>query len=249
MAVIIKGKLLDKSNPKICVPVMGENITEILSQSKKLIENGVEMIEWRADYFTELFDREKVREVLEKLREITTDTILVVTVRSKDQGGKCTMPEEERKSLLIEMSQAHSADLIDVEYFSYENPARLVERLHERGALVILSHHDFIETPGRDVMRTLLGGMTTIDPDIVKLAVMPNSMQDVSNLLSVTDLFCEAYPGIPIITMSMGELGVISRIGGFVFGSCVTFASDGDAASAPVQLPYDDLEVIINILK
>ena len=249
MAVIIKGRLIDAKDPLICVPVMGKSATEILNRANELAESGVPMIEWRADHFEGLSDSAKVRDVLDGLREITTDTILLATVRTKDQGGEASMSQEELKTLLIEIAQAHAADLIDVEYFSFENPARLITRLQERGALVVLSHHDFVETPKRAVMRTLLSSMTEQDADIIKLAVMPVSMQDVSNLLSVTAWFSEEYPGLPIITMSMGSMGAISRVGGFCFGSCMTFASDGDAASAPGQIPYEDVKNIINLLK
>lgn len=249
MAVIIKGRLIDAKNPLICVPVMGESATEIIKKAAELAGSGVEMIEWRADFFDGLSDSAKVREVLEKLQEIAQKAILLVTVRTKSQGGHAVMSEEELRTLLIEIAQAHAADLIDVEYFSFEAPGRVIERLQERGALVVLSHHDFNETPKRAVMRTLLSDMAELDADIIKLAVMPVEMQDVSNLLSITAWFSEENPGTPIITMSMGASGVLSRVGGFMFGSCVTFASDGDATSAPGQLPYTDVSGIIGILK
>ena len=248
MPVIIKGRLIDAKKPTICVPITDTKARDILSHATALAESKVKMIEWRVDYFENISNSEKVREVLDALRDITRNVILIATLRSRDQGGLCTMSQEERKTLLLEISQAHCADLIDVEYFSYENPARLIERLHERGALVIASHHDFNETPTRTVMRELLSQMAEVDADIVKMAVMPQSMQDVSNLLSVTDSFVTSHPGIPAVTMSMGDMGVISRVGGFMFGSCITFASDGDAASAPGQLPYDDISAVLDIL-
>ncbi len=248
MPVIIKGRLIDARDPIICVPITDVTEADILSHAKALAASGVEMIEWRADFFEGLKTPEKVKSVLDGLREITAETILIVTLRSRDQGGRCTMSQDERKALLLSISQAHAADLIDVEYLSYENPARLIERLHERGALVIVSHHDFSETPPRNVMRELLDQMTDADGDIVKLAVMPVGMQDVSNLLSVTDLYASDHPGVPVITMSMGSMGVMSRVGGFMFGSAVTFAADGDASSAPGQLPYDDVKAIIEKL-
>ncbi len=248
MPVIIKGRLIDAKNPVICVPITDVTEPEILSHAKALASSGVEMIEWRADFFEGIKTPEKVQSVLDRLREITTETILVVTVRSRDQGGRCTMSQDERKTLLLSISQAHAADLIDVEYLSYENPGRLIERLHERGALVIASHHDFSETPPRKVMRELLSQMADVDADIVKLAVMPLDMQDVSNLLSITELFSSDHTGVPVITMSMGSMGVLSRVGGFMFGSAVTFAADGDASSAPGQLPYDDVKTIIEKL-
>lgn len=58
---------------------------------------------------------------------------------------------------------------------------------------------------------------------IVKLAVMPQNYKDVLNLLDVTAQFREENPDTPVITMSMGSLGGISRISGETFGSCVIF--------------------------
>ena len=249
MTVIIKGKLVDPKSPLVCVPVTDESASDIINHAASLVEAGVEMIEWRADFFDSLSDRDAVKEVLNKLREITRETILLATIRTKKQGGECTMTPGELKSVLIEMAQSHCADLIDVEYFTFEEPARLIKKLQERGALVVLSHHDFNETPKRDVMRSLLSNMTEVDADIVKLAVMPNSMQDVSNLFSVTSWFSNEYASIPLITMSMGKMGGISRVGGFCFGSCVTFAADGERASAPGQLSYSDTKTIIELLK
>ena len=46
------------------------------------------------------------------------------------------------------------------------------------------------------------------DADIVKLAVMPQNMEDVLKLLSVTYEFKEENPDTPVITMSMGKMGM-----------------------------------------
>ena len=55
------------------------------------------------------------------------------------------------------------------------------------------------------------------------------------------------YPNQLLITMSMGKLGMVSRISGELFGSCVTFAA-GKKASAPGQIAMDDLKNILQIL-
>jgi 3-dehydroquinate dehydratase-1 len=74
---------------------------------------------------------------------------------------------------------------------------------------------------------------------------MPQTRADVLYLLEETSCFHETYPGQPLITMSMGALGAISRISGETFGSCVTFGA-GSRASAPGQLPMDELEEIVD---
>ena len=51
----------------------------------------------------------------------------------------------------------------------------------------------------------------------------------------------------PLVTMSMGSLGVISRVAGEAFGSCITFGADGDV-SAPGQMQADRLEMVLEAL-
>ena len=69
---------------------------------------------------------------------------------------------------------------------------------------------------------------------------MPRSEEDVLSLLSATLSIRREYPDVPLITMSMGELGAVSRITGGLFGSDLTFAV-GSNASAPGQIPVSDL--------
>ena len=80
--------------------------------------------------------------------------------------------------------------------------------------------------------------------DMVKLAVMPQKIKDMLDLLEVTEEFKFRNREMPLITMSMGHLGVLSRISGEIFGSCVTFGA-GKAASAPGQMDREDLEDIL----
>ena len=51
----------------------------------------------------------------------------------------------------------------------------------------------------------------------------------------------------PLITMSMGPLGAVSRVAGETFGSAVTFGAAGKA-SAPGQIAADDLYRILSVL-
>ena len=76
--------------------------------------------------------------------------------------------------------------------------------------------------------------------DIGKIAVMPQCRRDVITLLEATEAVSKAIP-IPIITMSMASDGLISRMAGEVFGSCITFGSAVEA-SAPGQIPVGELK-------
>ena len=138
-------------------------------------------------------------------------------------------------------------DLVDLECFEEEHPIRKIRKLQESGVHVVTSHHDFSETPEPEVMQMLLEKMCAGGADIVKLAVMPQNVSDVLNLLAVTARFHEENPDTPIITMSMGKIGNISRLCGETFGSCVTFGAH-EKPSAPGQYEMNQLLGILDTI-
>ena len=88
--------------------------------------------------------------------------------------------------------------------------------------------------------------MKALGADLPKYAVMPRTPGDVLALLAAT---WEASSEIgPVITMSMGELGKITRAEGGVFGSCLTFGA-GLNASAPGQIDAENLRAILEDLQ
>jgi 3-dehydroquinate dehydratase-1 len=243
----IKGRLIGEGKPLVCVPIMEQTHDAILAEAERLAARGTEMIEWRVDAFYEARSMNAIRTVLHDLKPIVNDTILVYTFRSKEQGGLLALSEDEILDIHQVAAESGAVDLIDVEFFEGKHPWREIPQLKSRGTHVIASHHDFDGTPERSVMQMLLERMAESDADIVKLAVMPQSREDVLALLAETARFHETYPDQPLITMSMGALGGVSRISGETFGSCVTFGA-GNQASAPGQMPMEELEKILNAI-
>lgn len=174
-------------------------------------------------------------------------TIFVYTYRSKEQGGYGNVSEEQLKKIHLAGAMSGVVDFVDVEYFALSKPEVEIKQIQECGAYVISSHHDFDETPDANVIRMLLEQMDASGADIVKLAVMPQSKKDVFTLLIQTMLFRQQHPNKPIISMSMGAEGIISRVAGEFYGSCVTFGA-GEKSSAPGQIPYSKLEIVLDIL-
>ena len=243
----IKGKIVGKGKPLVCVPVMEASREGILRETERLAKLHTEMIEWRVDAFEEVESLNAIREVLKEMEPIVGDSILIYTFRSKKQGGLRALSAETIYDLHQVAAESEVVDLIDVEYFETQKPQKEIAALQEMGAHVIASHHDFEQTPDREVIRMLLEQIRESGADVVKLAVMPQTMQDVLDLLEETNYFHEQYPDHPLITMSMGAKGCISRVAGEFFGSCVTFGA-GEQASAPGQLPMGHLEEILAIL-
>ena len=243
----VKNKLIGEGKPLVCVSVMEEKHADIVAEVKRLVDNQVEMIEWRVDAFENVKSLNAVRMVLEEVAPFVTDVILVFTFRSKEQGGLCSLAGEQVYDLHQVAAESKVVDFIDVEYFYIEDADAEIYELQKMGAKVITSHHDFHETPSADVLFMLLEQMKHSNADIVKLAMMPQCTEDVLRLLSETNHFHKRYPDQPLITMSMGKLGMVSRISGEAFGSCVTFGA-GKNASAPGQIPMEKLEDILKVL-
>ena len=245
--MVIKGIRIGTGKPIICVPVTREKKVEIVDEITKLVNKHVIMIEWRVDYFENVSDVQKVLEVLEELKPIIKKTIMLFTFRTKRQGGVREISECDLTVLLDMVAQSGCVDLIDVEYFEMENASKYIHKLQGMGMQVISSHHDFVKTPDENVMKRLLEQMLEGGADIVKLAVMPQSKTDVLALLKVTTEFQETYSGCPIVTMSMSGKGMISRISGEIFGSCITFGSY-KKVSAPGQIQLDQLVKLLDII-
>ena len=89
--------------------------------------------------------------------------------------------------------------------------------------------------------------MQQLGMDVAKMAVMPQSEKDVRMLLEATAEMKEQHPQTPVITMSMGKMGVLSRMAGELFGSALTFGTVGQA-SAPGQIPVKELRKILEML-
>lgn len=243
----IKNKTFGNARPLICVPVMAQTKAEIVQEIRRLSEEKVDIIEWRVDAFEGIRSLNAIREVLEELVPFLEESILLFTFRSKEQGGLISMSAEEIYDLHQVAAESKVVDLIDVEYFQTENIDKEIRTLQKMGAKIVTSHHDFYETPSAEVIGMLLEQMKHSRADIVKLAVMPKTTEDVIRLLEETSRFHKRYPKQPLITMSMGKMGCISRVSGAISGSCVTFAA-GKKASAPGQIPYEELKNILSYM-
>lgn len=243
----IKGVTIGEGRPVICVPVVEAEASEVVQKIRELTEKKVQMIEWRVDCFSDVGQPEKVKAVLQEIRPFTADTIMLFTFRSKQQGGNVFL--EEKKILYLNeiAAKSGSIDLIDLEFFEATRPEKEIRRLKRMGVHVIASHHDFHATPDDRILHMLMDQMKHGGADIAKLAVMPRSTDDVIRLLKLTNDTKQRYPSFPIVTMSMGGLGVISRMCGEAFGSCITFGADG-AVSAPGQMQMDTLSGILDAL-
>ena len=250
MSKSIKVKELEigQGMPKVCVSVTGRTEEELLKQVKEYKELDIDILEWRVDYFEEIENIEKVKDTLEKMHNILQNKPLIFTFRSKREGGERLLSTEYYFKLNKEIIETQLVDIVDIELFTgHKEVEYLVKKAHHNKVKTIISNHDFNKTPEEQEIVKRIEKMITLGGDLPKIAVMPNSEKDVLNLLGATSIIKNKYKDKPIVTMSMGSLGLISRLSGEIFGSAITFGCVGKP-SAPGQIYYKELKDILYLI-
>lgn len=246
--VEIRGVKIGGGIPKICVPVVGVTKDEVIEAAKEIQTSFADLVEWRADWYEDIFDEEKTREMLETLRNILGEIPVLFTFRTLKEGGEKEISTEQYRALNKLAACSGYVDMVDVEAFTGDDAVKeMIEEVHQSQVKVIASNHDFQKTPGKDDMIARLCKMQALGADICKIAVMPQNRKDVLTLLAATEEMVREYADRPVITMSMAGDGSISRLCGEVFGSAVTFGTVGKA-SAPGQIEAVKLQTVLHIL-
>ena len=234
--------------PKIIVPIVGVTKNDIIEEAKTFHSIPVDVVEWRVDWFEGVFDFAQVEDVLKDLREALGNIPLLMTFRTSKEGGEKAIEPAAYAELNIKAAQTGYVDLVDVEIFTGDDIVKkIIDGAHAAGVKVIASNHDFFKTPAKEEIISRLCAMQEKGADIPKIAVMPQSKKDVLTLLAATNEMVEEHANRPIITMSMAATGVISRLAGEVFGSCLTFGA-AKKASAPGQMGVNDLKTVLETL-
>lgn len=233
--------------PLFCIPLVATDLASLVDQATVAVQLAPDVIEWRADFFGGA-SADALREAAGQLRALAGDTAIIFTLRAKNEGGAHDMSQATRRELIEAVLRTGTIDIVDLEL---ANEPSFLEALmglaRSCGTRVILAMHNFAETPDSDVLAGHIRAMRALGADIAKIAVMPKTADDVLRLLQVTAQARREFPELPLSTMSMGALGSITRVAGFLYGSDMAFAV-GKAASAPGQIPIADARRATDLL-
>lgn len=242
----IRNVTLGEGKPKIIVPIVDRDTQAVLDRAAGFAGHPIDLVEWRADFFDQVRDAQAVEQVLKGLRERLPDQILLFTFRTRQEGGAQSIFPEDYLDLNRRAAESGCADLIDVEIFA-ENAAENIQAIHAAGARVVGSNHALDGTPPCSEILYRLRKAQDMGADILKIAVMARSPRDVLALLSATEKMFTDYADRPLLTMSMGGIGAVSRMAGEIFGSCATFGTIGQS-SAPGQIPVNELAQVLDVI-
>lgn len=240
-AVTVRNVTIGDGIPKICVPIVAGTKQEILADARKVMGSKADIVEWRADWFSSVFDTALVAKVLRELTCVLGNIPLLFTVRTANEGGNLAVNSALYAKINRAAAETGLPDLVDVEVFSAgESAKEIIDSIHAAGAKVIGSHHRFDKTPPTQEILDRLRKIQDSGADICKIAATPHSKTDVLRLLEATVTMVETYADRPVAAISMTKLGVASRLLGEWFGSALTFGTV-EKASAPGQIDSEEL--------
>jgi len=224
-----------KKTPMIALPITDKDLEITLNNA---IINSIDIIELRIDQF-ENKELNHIKEVANKVKSYNFYTI--ATVRSKLEGGP-DISEPERLEIFNAISEL--VDIIDIEYTSTNIKEKVKEIAKNKGKLLLMSYHDFEKTPSEDEIQKLIDDCKIQGADIVKYAFKANSFEDVARVMCITNKNKDKN----IVAISMGEIGKITRVAGFMFGSLITYTYIGQSF-APGQIEVKKLNELIEFFK
>lgn len=210
----------------ICVTIGRTRHKRTIAEHQRLAELGAELVELRLDYIGRSVDLSRI------LKDRPTP--VVITCRRRADGGRWEKSEVERLMLL------RSAIAMGVEYVDLEED--IADKIQRYGSTKrIISHHDFEETP-TDIAQ-ICERLASKDADIVKIATMANSFDDVVAMLHIME-----QAKRPTIGISMGDIGTITRVLGPRYGAPFSYCSySSERRIAPGQLTFDQMHSLYNI--
>ncbi len=117
---------------------------------------------------------------------------------------------------------------------------KITKRAKEFNKKLILSYHNFNETPQTDKLDDIIGKMFHCGADLAKLACTANNNQDCARMMSLNKKHKD------LIAFSMGGLGVLTRFAAPILGASFTYVSIPGKETAPGQVDYDTVESFLN---
>jgi 3-dehydroquinate dehydratase type I len=220
---------------KICVSVMVERPDHVLETMKRASDMGASLLEWRLDVTRE-------PEVESVLRQAPLPVI--ATVRPSEHGGHFHGTKEEQLQLLLR-SAAGGSSYVDWEFRQEED---LPEDLASMREQVILSYHNFHETPPKNTLESLFKEMAAIRTGVVKVVTLARKMEDNLSLLNLIGQGREQ--GVKVVAFCLGSLGRISRVACLLVGGAFTYAAlERGAEAAPGQFTLPEMHRLLEMLQ
>jgi 3-dehydroquinate dehydratase-1 len=222
---------------KICVSIASADIQSISTQTEQAFGLGADYVEIRFDFLKP----EQLQLAVDAAKDIRSKAVF--TLRSKDQGGKFAGSEPDRIKWLHKLAEQRPM-LLDVELHTLQENDDLADFLESQKTPVLVSWHDFQQTPTSDKLADLLSEMRVYS-NYVKVVTTAKSVDDSLRLL---EMYKTAL-GLNPIFFAMGDEGVLSRVMCTLVGNAPLTYASLEKAIAPGQLTVKQMRKLYDSLK
>lgn len=143
---------------------------------------------------------------------------------------------------------AENCDYVDLELLAPDSSHQAMRMaLEGRDTKLIVSWHNFSDTPTREELVGRMAIMQDMGADIGKIITTAHTHQDVLRVLQLQEV-AEGL-GFPLIAFCMGRSGVVSRVATCDLGGYMTYcAVNEEEATAPGQLSISALSQINSLM-
>ncbi|MDR0567320.1 MAG: type I 3-dehydroquinate dehydratase [Prevotellaceae bacterium] len=212
------------SDPRICISIGASGYSACCSMVRSSA-----MVELRLDLMQ--LDLEQVGQLLRY------PAPAVATCRRGKLGDAERLQQ-------LQFAVRHGAAYVDVEVEADDAyRSELVELAKRCGCKVIVSYHNFEQTPGAPEMRRVVADCRSMGADVVKLVTTARSANDCARVLSL-------YEGEEnLVAFAMGSAGRITRVACLYLGAPFTYASpEPGMEAAPGQMAAERMSAIFRQL-
>ena len=200
----IASHLLRSRIGKLCVAITGSSPQEMIDKATEVLKETT-FLEFRLDYLS------KPALALAPFQEFLAANgaaTAIATCRCKENGGRFDGSKTAALEILLHAASA-GFQLVDIELESIEKlPKSTMAQLHEAGAAVIVSYHDFHATKDLD---GIYQRIKPFAPDFVKIVATARSLSDNLTLMRFLERV-EDESNSSVVGICMGEPGIISRV-------------------------------------
>jgi len=223
--------------PRVCVAVTGSDAEEMIQKAEGLARDN-SFVEFRLDYLSKpALALPKVKRFVES----HVGMVVIATCRRAASGGKFRGSIASQLDILAKAA-ASGCQLLDVEMqTAVKCRPDALQKLRSRAGL-ILSFHDFRGTKKLD---ETLEKMLAFPADFYKVVSTATTLSDNVEMIKFLAREGDRHS---VVSMCMGEQGIISRVLGVRAGSVFTFAAaSAGEETAPGQVTAQELRNVYRI--
>ncbi len=245
----MKKTFLEYDKSTLTVMVQAENPNRIKELIDKSLPNGAEAFGMQ---FERLSPEYRSKEVYQELFSYTDKPIYVTNYRSGKNEGKT---DEVLANELLELADCGATlcdvmgdifdekpDQVAVSEEAIQKQMKLIDKLHEKGAEVLISSHIYKHTSAERVLEIALEHQRR-GADISKIVTGADTMEQQIENLKIINILKKNLK-IPFLFLAGGECHILRRIGGEL-GNCMYLCvHEYDDLATPVQPLLHNVKMI-----